>query len=273
MKSKQYHLYPWPNLLVEVGFSKSYKPRDVKFRRYLDLLGIKKTDKVLDVGCGLGIFLARVAKTYEADCTGVDISRRSIAAAKRWDPSRLRFQVADATQLPFPDESFDHVLSFDVLEHIRDQGKALSEMVRVLKPSGSLLIYTINKNQPYTWNFWLDKLGVDVYQRVAHDPNLFLDPGRVKKELERMGIGVKRLELFNSFFTLAADETIMVLLSGLRQLSFFDPSLRFKATVGRVFLNLADFLSRLSLAPLEALEIPWKKSGYSNSFFVLGKKK
>lgn len=274
-------LYPWPDLLVEVGFSKSYKARDVKFKEYLDLLGMKKGEKVLDVGCGEGVFIARVVKTYGANGTGVDISRTSLATAKRWgstrlrsvQASRLRFQVADATQLPFPDKSFNYVLSFDVLEHIRDQSKALSEMVRVLKPGGSLLIYTINKNQRYTWNFWLDKLGVDVYQRVAHDPNLFVDPGRVKKELERLGIGVKRLELFNSFFTLAADETIMVLLSGLRQLSFFDPSSRLKATVGRVFLNLADLFSRLLLTPLEVLETPWRRLGYSNSFFVLGRKR
>lgn len=275
-------LYPWPGLLTAAGFSKNYKPRDVKFKKYLDLLEMKKWEKVLDVGCGQGIFLARVAKTYEADCTGVDISKKSIATAKRWKSPRLRFQVTDATQLPFKDESFDYLLSFDVLEHIQDQVKVLSEMVRVLKPGGSLLVYTINKNQRYTWNFWLDKLGVDVYDCVAHDPDLFLDPGWVKEELEEMGVEVERLELFNPFFTLAADEAIMILLLGLRRLGLFDPSSpgtgrypasRFKTAVGRVFLNLADLFSRISLAPLEALEIPWKRLGYSNSFFVLGRKR
>lgn len=283
-------LYPWPDLLVGVGFSKNYKPRDVKFKKYLDLLGMKKGKKVLDVGCGEGIFLARVAKTYGADCTGVDISKKSIATAKRLESlrprsgqaPRLHFQVADVTRLPFKDKSFDHVLSFDTLEHISDQSKALSEMARVLKPGGSLLLYTINKSQRYTWNFWLDKVGVDVYERVAHDPNLFLDPSWVKEELEGMGIEVGRLELFNSFFTLVADETIMILFLGLRRLGFFNPSSpgtgrylasRFKAAVGKIFLNLTDLFSRLLLTPLEALEIPWKRSGYSNSFFILGRKR
>lgn len=266
-------LYPWPDILVKMGFAKSYKLRDVKFKKYLDLLGIKKSDKVLDVGCGEGIFLARIVKTYEADGTGVDISKKSIVTAKQWQSPRLHFQMADATRLPFPDESFNHVLSFDLLEHVQNQSKVLSEIVRVLRPKGSLLIYTINKNQRYTWNFWLDKLGVDVYKRVAHNPKLFLGPGQVKKELERMGVGVERLELFASFFTLAIDEAIMMLLLGFKRLNFFDSSSRSKTVLGRFFLILADFFSRLLLAPLEALEIPWKKAGYSNSFFILGRKR
>lgn len=267
-------LYPWPELLVKVGFSKTYKPRDVKFKKYLDLLGMRGGEKVLDVGCGEGIFLARIAQTYGVDGTGVDISKKSITAAEKWSSSRLRFQVADAIELPFKDESFDYVLSFDTLEHIDRQEEALSEMVRVLKSNGSLLIYTINKNQRYTFNFWLDKLGVDVQDKgVGHDPDLFLDPGWVRGELERMGIGVGRVELFNSFFTLAADAAIMVFLLGFKRLNFFDPSSRFKVAVGRVFLNFVDLFSRIFLTPLEMLELPWKRFGYSNSFFVLGRKK
>jgi len=279
-------LYPWPDLLVKFGFSKGYKPRDVKFKKYLGLLGIKKDDKVLDVGCGEGIFLARIAKTYEVDGTGVDISKKSIATAKSLRQAqgkllrlrsgqayRLRFQVADATKLPFPNESFNHVLSFDFLEHTNKQKRVLAEMVRVLKPGGGLLVYTINKNQRYTWNLLLDKLGVDVYKRVAHDPSLFLEPRWVKKELERMGIGVERLELYGSFFTLALDEAIMLFILCSKRLGFWSPASCKKIAVGRIFLNLADFFSRFLLVPLEVLEIPWKKAGYSNSFFVLGRKR
>ncbi len=265
-------LYPWPDLLVEMGYSISYKPRDLKFKKYLNLLGLKKGGKILDVGCGTGTFLARIAKTYQVDCTGVDISKKSIAFANRWGSPRLHFKVADATQLPFADESFDHVLSFDALEHIQDQSKALSEIARVLKPSGSLLIYTINKNQRYTWNFYLNKLGIDIYERAAHDPDLFLDPRWVKKELKRRNINIERLELFNSFFTLAADEVIMIFLSISNKLNLFNSPPRFKIVLGRLFLIMANIYSHLSLAFLEVLEIPWKRLGYSNSFFVLGRK-
>lgn len=266
-------LYPWPHLLVEAGFSQNYKPRDVKFRKYLNLLGMKSGEKVLDVGCGTGTFLARVAKTYGVDCTGIDVSKESIAKAKQWLVPCLHFQVADAVKLPFEDESFDYVLSFDVLEHIEDQNKALSEMARVLKRGGWLLIYTINKNQRYTWHFWLAKLGVPVGKRAAHNPSLFLDPDWVKEKLGKLGIRIERLEPFNSFFTLAADEMIMVFVLSFKRLNLFDSSSRFKILLGRIFLNFANLFSHLLFTPLAVLEIPWKKSGYSNSFFVLGKKK
>lgn len=286
MKSKQSQerffdrnpgLYPWPNLLIEEGFNKNYKPRDVKFNKYLDLLGMKKKEKVLDIGCGTGVLLARIVKSYGVDGFGVDISKKSIDFAKSLNlqsskTDRLHFQKADATKLPFKNESFDHVLSFDALEHVRDQKEALSEMVRVLKPSGSLLIYTINKHQRYTWNFWLDKLGIDIYERVAHDPDLFLDPRWVKKELERRNINIEQLELFNSFFTLAADEVIMIFLSIYNRLNLFSSSSRFNAMLGRLSINIANIYSHLSLAFLELLETPWKRFGYSNSFFVLGRK-
>ncbi len=265
-------LYPWPSLLVAMGFAKSHKLRDLKFKKYLDLLGIKKKEKVLDVGCGQGIFLARVVKTYGAKGIGIDISKRSIGTANHWPSSQLSFQVADATHLPFPDKSFDHVLSFDLLEHVENQKKALAEMVRVLKPGGSLLAYTINSHQGYTWNFLLDKIGVDVYQNVAHDPRLFLDPGWVKKKLEGLGIKTERVELFGSFFTLAIDEAIMILFLVFKKLNLFDSSSRPKLILGKVFLNLINLFSHLFLVPLEVLELPWKKAGYSNSFFILGRK-
>jgi ubiquinone/menaquinone biosynthesis C-methylase UbiE len=270
-------LYPWPNLLVEAGFGKTYKLRDVKFKKYLNLLGIKKNDKVLDVGCGEGIFLARVVKTYGAVGTGVDISKKSIAAAefhrlRSEHAGRLQFQVADATGLPFPDGSFNYVLSFDFLEHVKNQSQALSEMIRVLKSGGRLLIYTINKNQRYTWNFWLDKLGVDVYKIVAHDPKLFLNPDWVLKELKKRGMKIERIELYGSFFTLAFDELLMILILGLKKLGFWSSASRLKMAMGRVFFILVDFLSCFLLVPMEILEVPWKRAGYSNSFFCFGKK-
>ena len=266
-------LYPWPHLLIKAGFGKTYKPREVKFKEYLDLLGMKPKDKVLDVGCGKGIFLARTRKTYKVKGVGVDFSSKSIARAKKWSKTNLVFQVADATKLPFDDQTFDYVLSFDTLEHIQDQEKALSEMVRVLKGKGKLLIYTLNKNQSFTWHFWLKKIGVPIGKRAAHDPDLFLDPEETKKKLKDLGIKIKRLELFNSLFTLAADEAIMLTVLIFKHLNFFNPASRFKTNLGKAFLNTTDFFSHLLLPLLQILETPWRKAGYSNSFFVLGEKR
>jgi ubiquinone/menaquinone biosynthesis C-methylase UbiE len=273
---EQPSLYPWPKLLTAVGFGKTYKPRDLKFKKYLDRLEMKKGEKVLDVGCGEGVFLARLVKSYPVNAIGIDISKKSIRTASQIYSGKsqsLNFQVADALQLPFRDKSFSHVLSFDALEHIEDQKKALQEMIRVLKPKGRLLIYTINKNQRYTWNFCLKKLGVDIYKRVAHQQDLFLSPDWVTSELKKRGIKVEKLELFNSFFTLALDEIIMCFILLFSKLNLYNSSSPVKTDLGRAFLTLVNLLSRFSLPFLEFLELPWRNAGYSNSFFVLGKKK
>lgn len=146
-------------------------------------------------------------------------------------------------------------------------------MARVLKPKGRLLIYTLNKKQKFTWNWWLDKLGVDVYEGYAHDPNLFLDFYQTKRCLERTGLEIEKLELFNSFFTLAFDEVIMILVSLFSKLRLFKRETKNSLILGRIFLIITDFFSRVFLPFLETLDKPWIKKGYSNSFFLLAQKK
>lgn len=261
-------LYPWPKLLVKNGFKLVYKPRDAKFKSCLDKLELKPKQKVLEIGCGQGVFLARLVQTYPVQAWGVDISRSSIDSAQQWSSSRLSFQVADACQLPFKDELFDCVLSFDCLEHIANQDRALAEAMRVLKPGGKLLLYTINKYQKFTWNYWLNKIGIKTLARVDHDPQLFLDPGAAQKELHQLGLRGINVELFNAFFTLAADEAIMVVIKFAKGAGGFQ-----KRRAGQLFLQVINFFSRLLLEPLDWLDNPWKKAGFSNSFFILGKKK
>jgi ubiquinone/menaquinone biosynthesis C-methylase UbiE len=266
-------VYPWPKLLRKEGFARVYKPRDAKFKKILDGLKMRGGEQVLDVGCGDGVLLERIVKTYGVCGTGVDISPLSIKRARANSNRTIKFLIAKATNLPFSDMVFDIVLGFDVLEHIKDQGEVLSEIVRVLKPKGKLLIYTLNKNQKFTWNWWLDKLGVDVYEGYAHDPSLFLNPYQTKKQLEKAGLVIKRLELFNSFFTLATDEMIMILVSLFSKLGLFKRETKSSLILGRIFLAVANFFSPIFLPFLEILDKPWIKKGYSNSFFLLAQKR
>lgn len=62
---------------------------------------------------------------------------------------RVSFVCGDATTLPFPDHSFDAITMFDLLEHVLDHEKAVSEALRVLRPGGFILISTPNEN----WRF------------------------------------------------------------------------------------------------------------------------
>jgi 2-polyprenyl-3-methyl-5-hydroxy-6-metoxy-1,4-benzoquinol methylase len=93
--------------------------------------------RVLDFGCGSGLTVQTLTDAgYIA--SGVDFSREAIEFGTSKGIAGL--QVVSDEKLPFPDASFDAVVCMDVLEHLADEQPALSEMRRVLKPEGVLLI-------------------------------------------------------------------------------------------------------------------------------------
>lgn len=261
-------LVPWPRLLVEYGLSCLYKPREVFWKKELDRLNLSEGEKVLDVGCGQGLLLSRLSKTYKIKGVGIDVSEKSIQSAKKnFGGKNLSFKVAEAARIPFPNSSFDAVVSFDALEHIRAQEKAVAEMVRVLKPGGSLLVYTLNKNDKLTLNWIWEKLGFDVYSRAAHKRELFVDPNWLTKRLKALGTSITSLELFDAFFTLALDEAIMVLVFLFKKSGLFRNRL-----LGKLFFYFSNLVSRASFPLLQVFDLPWYKSRRSLSFLIIAKK-
>jgi ubiquinone/menaquinone biosynthesis C-methylase UbiE len=113
-------------------------------RRLLEQADINAGSRVLEVGCGTGN-LTMLAKRLNpaAEVTGIDPDPIALARARRKAQRRgvgVRFELAYAEQLPFPDASFDRVLSALMLHHLGAdaKGPALREVRRVLKPGGSL---------------------------------------------------------------------------------------------------------------------------------------
>jgi ubiquinone/menaquinone biosynthesis C-methylase UbiE len=104
----------------------------------------------LDVGCGTGALAAQLAAAgYEM--VGVDPSEGMLAVLRSRAPG-VRAVSGAGTALPFPDDSFDLVLSVAVMHHIAaadEVRRTLSEMVRVAKPSGRILVWDHNPRNPY----------------------------------------------------------------------------------------------------------------------------
>jgi SAM-dependent methyltransferase len=99
-------------------------------------------DRVLDCACGVGYGAALLAEAG-ASVIGVDLSPTAIRYANwRYGRQGLSFLCGDAARLPFPDSSFDVAVSFETIEHIHDDEGFLSEMSRVLKPNGALVVST-----------------------------------------------------------------------------------------------------------------------------------
>jgi len=102
--------------------------------------------RTLDAACGEGYGSAMLAQSA-ASVEGVDVSEQAIEHAKRryGHLPRLGFRAADCTSLPYADDEFDRVVSFETLEHLAEQDELLAEFRRVLKPDGFLVLSSPDK--------------------------------------------------------------------------------------------------------------------------------
>lgn len=102
--------------------------------------------RILDIGCGIGGPAFVLAEKYGAYVVGIDIEAEPIARAKRRAKelnidSHCEFLLVEPGPMPFPDESFDVVLSSGVIMQIEDKPQVFEESLRVLRPGGTLTSY------------------------------------------------------------------------------------------------------------------------------------
>ena len=118
----------------------------ILFRAVSKLLDINHQHIILDVGCGYGLFSCWLA-SQGAQVLGLDIAKGKVEFAKSTARNldiedKVSYVIASATCLPIKEKSFNASLCLDVIEHIPNDVDALSEISRVLKPKGFLILTT-----------------------------------------------------------------------------------------------------------------------------------
>ena len=104
-------------------------------------LTLRTTDRLLDVGCGTGVLLQRLAVAYpHSRLVGIDLVPEMLAVARRRLPSNVELCEGWAERLPFDDRQFDLVVSCNTFHYFRRPRAALAEFRRVLRPGGRITI-------------------------------------------------------------------------------------------------------------------------------------
>ncbi|ASJ09324.1 ubiquinone biosynthesis protein UbiE [Thermococcus siculi] len=138
-----------------------------------------KSGRALDLGCGTGNYTLEL-KRRGFDVIGLDASEGMLEIARSKGLNCVR---GDAYNLPFPDNSFDLVLSVTMFEFIHEPEKVVREIHRVLKPGGEVLIGTMNGRS--LW--FLFKRLKSIFTETAYRYARFYTPGELEELLERAG--------------------------------------------------------------------------------------
>jgi SAM-dependent methyltransferase len=148
---------------VAAWFDATYRQKGLRYLRparaypiFVQLLGLRSGQRVLDVACGPGLLL-RAALERGIAASGVDLSGAAVALARELLPT-AEVQQGNAEALPFADGTFDAVTCLGSIERFLDRERALREMLRVAKPDARFC-FLVRNASTLVWRVWRQGLG------------------------------------------------------------------------------------------------------------------
>ena len=144
------------NQMISIICETNRPPGGIKtILNFIHSTNINEHHHLLEIGTSTGFTAIELSKAVNCNVTAIDISEKSLSSAKRNAErygviSNINFLQADATNLPFKNETFDFIFSGNIISYIYDRKKALSEYKRVLKRDGILLATPMYYIQPPT---------------------------------------------------------------------------------------------------------------------------
>jgi len=141
---------PWPERYdqwFETPIGKLIKAYETEL--ILDMLSPSRGERILDAGCGTGVFTRDVIDSG-ARVVGLELSfPMLVRAAEKRLGSLFSMVLGDMARLPFKDEMFDKSISITAIEFIKDTRRAVDELFRVTKPGGLIVVATLNRLSPW----------------------------------------------------------------------------------------------------------------------------
>ncbi len=162
----------------------------------LRALALRPGERVLDVGTGVGLLALGIADAVgpSGRVCGIDISESVLEIARRQTGSRatIELRAADATSVPYEDDSFDVGVSTQVYEYVPDVNAALRELCRVLRPGGRALVIDTDWDSIVWRSSDDERMGrvLEAWKEHAAHPDL---PRRLAPLLRRVGLSVDRI--------------------------------------------------------------------------------
>ena len=170
----------------------------------------EKGEKILDVGCGSGVFASRMAE-LGAEVTAVDSNEKVIDYGREnFERAGLEFRLGLLDELGLADASCDGAVCLEVVEHVFPEQveRLLADLRRIVRPGGRLLMTTPNYRGLWPAVEWAtDVFGRryrrDLALREGRHINLY-HRARLRTEVERAGFQVERIQTFSTFAWFAA---------------------------------------------------------------------
>ena len=166
----------------------------VVFRTLLKNLNPKEGEAILDIGCGEGIYLRKIKERASSDVVGIDSDGRAVAAAVDDGVA-----LGDAANLNFEGAVFDKVYSLDVIEHVPDSKRFITEVERVLKPGGvAVLVYPWEPFRGFQAFFSSFLMYGNVFKAVDIHVHM-ITPRKIKKLAEGTRLSIVKNEFILNF--------------------------------------------------------------------------
>src|SRR6185369_7057776 len=166
------------------------------------VIPVNKKIRILDFGCGKGkIFGELLMLNPQAEIIGVDVSRKALDFTKKKFPKQKFYKISDGDKLPFQTNSFDFIIASDVLEHVYDTENVFSELARILKKNGKILI-----SVPYNGKLKNTLITLFFYEFVfdPYSPHIrFFSKKSLRACLEKVSLKPLHWVYYGRFFPLS----------------------------------------------------------------------